>query len=57
MSSPHRIQTFHISWVLFAILAGMGGLWMSYFFYNLRARPLLAVNAPQTLRLLEQPHE
>jgi len=45
--------TFHVSWVLFAIIAGMGGLWMTYFFHNLTARPLLAVNAPQTLRLLE----
>ncbi len=48
--------TFHLSWVLFAVLAGMGGLWMAYFFRNLRARPLLAVNAPQTLRLFESPH-
>ncbi len=47
---------FHVSWVLFAILAGMGGLWMAYFFRNLRSRPLLAVNAPQTLRLLEPSH-
>jgi hypothetical protein len=35
----------------------MGGLWMAYFFRNLRSRPLLAVYAPQTLRLLESPHE
>ncbi len=49
--------TFHLSWVLFAIIAGMGGLWMAYFFHNLRSRPLLAVNAPQTLRLLEPAHE
>jgi hypothetical protein len=50
-------DTFHISWTLFAVLAGMGGLWMAYFFRNLRARPLLAVYAPQTLRLLEPSHE
>jgi hypothetical protein len=49
--------TFHLSWVLFAIIAGMGGLWLAYFFHNLRSRPLLAVNAPQTLRLLEPSHE
>ncbi len=49
--------TFHLSWVLFAIIAGMGGLWMAYFFYNLRSRPLLPINAPQTLRLLEPSHE
>jgi hypothetical protein len=48
-------DTFHISWTLFAALFGIGGLWMAYFFYNLRKRPLLAVYAPQTLRLLE-PH-
>ena len=46
----------HLSWVLFAILAGMGGLWMAYFFHNLRARPLLPLNAPQTLRLLKREH-
>jgi hypothetical protein len=50
-------ETFHISWTLFAVLAGMGGLWMAYFFRNLRARPLLAVYAPQTLSLLEPSHE
>jgi hypothetical protein len=54
---PASRPTFHLSWVLFAILAGMGGLWMAYFFRNLRARPLLVVNAPQTLRLLQASHE
>src|ERR1039457_4605136 len=24
----------HLSWVLFTIIAGIGGLWMAYFFYN-----------------------
>jgi hypothetical protein len=48
-------DSFHLSWTLFAALAGVGGLWMAYFFRNLRARPLLAVYAPQTLRFLE-PH-
>ena len=50
-------NTFHVSWTLFASLAGIGGLWMAYFLHNLRARPLLAVYAPQTLRLLEPSHE
>jgi hypothetical protein len=49
--------TFHVSWLHFTILAGIGGLWMAYFFHNLRSRPLLPVNAPQTLRLLETSHE
>ena len=46
----------HLSWVFFATIAGMGGLWIAYFFHNLRARPLLPLNAPQTLRLLEREH-
>jgi hypothetical protein len=50
---PALHPTFHLSWLHFTILAGIGGLWMAYFCHNLRARPLLAVNAPQTLRLLE----
>ena len=54
---PASHAEFHLSWVLFAIVAGIGGLWMAYFFRNLRSRPLLAVNAPQTLRLLEASHE
>jgi hypothetical protein len=49
--------TFHVSWLHFTIIAGIGGLWMAYFFHNLRSRPLLPVNAPQTLRLLEPSHE
>jgi len=49
--------TFHVSWMHFTNLAGIGGLWMAYFFFNLRSRPLLPVNAPQTLRLLERSHE
>ncbi len=54
---PALHPTFHLSWLHFAILAGIGGLWMAYFFHNLRSRPLLAVNAPQTLRLLGAAHE
>jgi hypothetical protein len=51
---PHE---FDLSWVHFAVIAGIGGLWMAYFFHNLRARPLLTLYAPQTLRLLEPSHE
>jgi hypothetical protein len=54
---PASRPEFHLSWVHFAVIAGMGGLWMAYFFRNLRARPLLAVYAPQTLRHLEPSHE
>ena len=54
---PASHPAFHVSWVHFTIVAGMGGLWIAYFFHNLRSRPLLAVNAPQTLRLLGPSHE
>ncbi len=54
---PASHPAFHLSWLHFTIVAGIGGLWMAYFFHNLRSRPLLAVNAPQTLRLLEPSHE
>jgi hypothetical protein len=53
---PAFHPTFHVSWLHFTIIAGMGGLWMAYFFNNLRARPLLVLHAPQTLRLFETPH-
>ena len=53
---PSSHPTFHLSWLHFTIIAGIGGLWMAYFFRNLRSRPLLPVNAPQTLRLLERSH-
>src|ERR1700675_3088604 len=53
---PSTHATFHVSWLHFTIIAGIGGLWMAYFFHNLRSRPLLPVNAPQTLRLLQASH-
>jgi hypothetical protein len=53
---PASHPAFHVSWLHFTIVAGIGGLWMSYFLHNLRSRPLLALNAPQTLRLLEPSH-
>jgi len=54
---PALHPTFHLSWLHFTIIAGIGGLWMAYFFHNLRSRPLLPINAPQTLRLLESSPE
>ena len=47
--------TVQVSILHFAVIAGIGGLWVAYFFYNLRSRPLLPLNAPQTLRLFEEP--
>ena len=36
---------------------GMGGLWLAYFFFNLRQRPLLPAYDPQTPLFLHQKHE
>jgi hypothetical protein len=52
---PALHPTFHLSWLHFAVIAGIGGLWMAYFCHNLRLRPLLPVHAPQTLRFLGSP--
>jgi hypothetical protein len=49
---PALHPAFHVSWLHFAVIAGIGGLWMAYFCHNLKSRPLLPVNAPQTLRFL-----
>jgi hypothetical protein len=54
---PAIYPQFHLSWVHFAVMIGMGGLWIAYFFRNLRSRPMLAVYAPQTLKHLEPAHE
>jgi hypothetical protein len=54
---PVSHPSIHLSWLHFTMLAAMGGLWMAYFFYNLRLRPLLALYAPQTVRFLEPSHE
>jgi len=51
---PVSHPTFHLSWLHITVVAGIGGLWLAYFFHNLKSRPLLAVNAPQTLRLFEE---
>ena len=53
---PALHPTFHLSWLHFTVLAGIGGLWLAYFLHNLKSRPLLAVNAPQTVRFLEEAH-
>jgi hypothetical protein len=52
---PWFHSTFHVSILHLAVIAGIGGLWVAYFFYNLRSRPLLPLHAPQTLRLFNEP--
>ena len=50
----HEQGHFYLSiWYVVAPLA-VGGLWLSYFFYNLRERPLLPLYEPQIPSLLHQ---
>ena len=49
------VSYFSIWYVIAPI--GVGGLWLAYFFYNLRQRPLLPAYDPQTPLFLHQKHE
>jgi hypothetical protein len=50
----HEQGHFYLSiWYIVAPLA-VGGLWLTYFFYNLRQRPLLPLYEPQLPSLLHQ---
>ena len=49
------VTIFSIWYVIAPI--GIGGLWLAYFFYNLRQRPLIPAYDPQTPLFLHQPHE
>ena len=54
---PANFPSFHLSWLHFAVIVGMGGLWMWYFLRNLRSRPLLVLYAPQTLEHMAASHD
>ena len=47
----------HYSWVNAVVPLGMAGLWMAFFFYNLRRRPLLALYDEHVRVIFEQGHE
>ena len=49
------VAIFSIWYVIAPI--GVGGLWLTYFFYNLRQRPLLPAYDPQMPLFLHQKHE
>ena len=50
----HARGHFYISWTYIVAPIGVGGLWLAYFFYNLRQRPLLPLYEPQIPSLLHQ---
>ncbi len=43
---------FQLHWLDVVAPVAIGGLWMAYFFYNLRQRPLLPINAPDLQKAL-----
>jgi hypothetical protein len=54
---PHEHARFVIHWLDIVIPVAIGGLWLAYFFYNLRSRPLLVLYDPRTQAALELAHE
>jgi hypothetical protein len=47
-------EGFAVSWLDVTWLIGLGGVWMGYFCFELRRRPLLPVNDPIGARLAEE---
>ena len=52
----HR-DSFYFSWLDAVEPIALGGLWLAYFFRNLKSRPLAALHDPQLRALLEKEHE
>ena len=50
----HARGHFYFSWTYIVAPIGVGGLWLAYFFYNLRQRSLLPPYEPQIPSLLHQ---
>jgi hypothetical protein len=48
---------FHYSWLDFVVPVGMAGLWLAYFFQNLKSRPLLAQYDDHVRLLVEEARE
>lgn len=54
---PNFSVTFNITWLDVVIPIAMGGIWLAYFFRNLKSMPLLAVYDVHAVEVLEQRHE
>jgi hypothetical protein len=42
-----------LSWMDFAALIGLGGIWLGYFLMQLEKRPLMPINAEDLVETLE----
>lgn len=49
-------EHFHVSWMDIVAPVGFGGLWLAFFAWQLRRRPLIPINDPQYESVLEQAH-
>lgn len=49
-----RQKQFHVSWMDFATAIGVGGLWIAFFVWQLRKRPLIPLRDPRVEKFLLQ---
>src|SRR5690348_14182788 len=50
---PNLHKQFFVHWLDIVVPVAMGGLWLAFFFYNLKRRPLLPLYDPMTRPMLE----
>lgn len=55
--APAFHASFYYHWLDLVVPVGMGGLWIAFFFRNLRARPLLPAYDPRAQLLMEPVHD
>lgn len=56
-SFENRKAHFHYSWLDAVVPLGMVGLWLTFFFYHLKRRPLLTLHDAHVRILLKEGHE
>lgn len=49
-----RRKQFHVSWMDFAAAIGVGGLWIAFFSWQLKKRPLIPLHDPRVEKFLLQ---
>ena len=54
--APNFSPNFHLSWMDVVAPIGFGGIWLATFSWQLRSWPLMPINDPQLLDVLEQAH-
>ena len=57
MIEPTFHPQLHVTVWDIVVPIGIGGLWMTYFFHNLKGRPLLPLHDPHSREILEPAHE